>query len=232
MTAGLRRLRRERRDDRGITLAELLVTMTLLAIMSAIIVSFMSTISRSFTEDAAATDSTNVAASGMNELTRVIRSGTELRLTGGGTVNAPVFIAATGNDVTLYAYIDTNSATPAPVKVRFSIDSQRRLVETRWNATTTTTPWEFVAVATPSYSRIVARSIPVGSVPMFTYLDVLGHVLTPASGTFTTTELKTIAAVQIELTVQADGTDRANPVTIRNAVSLPNLGISRVGPPT
>ena len=41
MTAGLRRLRRERRDDRGITLAELLVTMTLLAIMSAIIVSFM-----------------------------------------------------------------------------------------------------------------------------------------------------------------------------------------------
>jgi hypothetical protein len=174
-----------------------------------------------------------VAATGMNELTRVVRSGTELRLVGGGTQNAPVFVSATENAMTLYAYIDTDSATPAPIRVRFSIDSDRRLVETRWDATTVESPWAFVAEASPSYTRVIARSIPVGADPLFTYFLKNGtELVVPPSGTFTEAQLRTIAAVRVQLTVQADITARAAPVVMRNTVSIPNLGISRVGPTT
>lgn len=224
------RLRRRLAGDQGIGLPELIVTMVLLAIVSTLILTLVTTVSRTFTRDRSATDSTNVAAIGMNELTRVIRGSTELRLTGGGSTNAPAFVSATPNELTVYAYIDADSASPAPVRVRFSIDSQRRLIETRWKASTTAAPWSFVATGSPTSSRPVARLIPTSAPALFTYLDANGNVLVPPGTGFTTEQLRKIAAVQITLTVQADLTDRAQPVTLQNAVGIPNLGISRVRP--
>lgn len=236
MTRRLREARTVRKEraassDGGYSLPELLVAIFLLSIVTAIMVSLLSSMSRSFTREEAATDSTNTASSGMNEMTRVIRSGTELRLSGGAAANVPVFSEATANAVTLYAFIDTNSANPRPMRVRFSIDAQRRLVETRWNATNTASPWAFAT--TPSSSRVIARQIPTGATAMFRYFTATGAELTPPSpGAFTETQRKSIAAVRIQLTVQADETGRAEPVELRNTVSIPNLGISRVGPTT
>lgn len=226
LTTAVRRIRsRASRRDQGYSLPELMVTMLLLSIVMAIMVTLVSSISRSFTRSEAADDSTNTAASGMNEMTRVIRSGTELRVSGGGASNVPVFVSATGNEVELYAFIDTNSASPRPLRVRFSIDAQRRLVETRWNATNTAAPWTFAG--TPSSSRVIARQIPTAAPSMFRFYDVAGVEMTPP---FTVTQRKAIAAVRIQLRVQADETGRAAPVDLLNTVSIPNLGISRVGP--
>lgn len=213
--------------DGGYSLPELLVTVLLLSIVTAVMVSLLTSMSRSFTRSEAAGDSTNTAANGMNEMTRVIRSGTELRINGGPSSNVPVFLTADTNVADLYAFIDTSSANPRPVRVRFSIDAQRRLVETRWNATNTASPWSFSTTA--SSSRVIARQIPVGSPSMFRYYTVSGAEITPP---FSEAQRKTIAAVRIQLTVQADETGRADPVAIRNTVSIPNLGISRVGPTT
>ena len=222
---------RQPSTDLGLGLPELIVSIMLLALLSALVLGLFTTVTRSTTRDRAATDSTNVASIGMDELTRVIRAGTEVGLTGGGATNAPVFITATQNELTLYAYIDTASTNAVPVKVRFSIDGSRRLIETRWRATTTSSPWSFVADSTPTSSRTVARSIPAGAGALFQYFDATGAGLpVPAAGVFTTAQLKSIAAVRVQLTVQADLTARALPVTMRNTVGIPNLGISRVGP--
>ncbi len=217
-----------RRDD-GVTLPELLVTVFLLSIVTTLIVSFMSSVSRTFSQDTAATDSINVATTGMNEMTRVIRSGTEVRLVG-ATVNSPVFITAKPNEVVLYAYIDTSSTKPQPLKVRFSIDSSRRIVETRWLATTVTGPWAFAS--TPDTTRTIARAVPTSAPAMFEYLDKDGNVLPLTASGLTAAQLKEVAAVTITLTIQADVTARAEPVTLRNSVGIPNLGISRIGPTT
>lgn len=219
------------RGDDGLGLPELIVSIMLLALLSALVLGLFTTVTRTTTRDRAATDSTNVASIGMDELTRVIRSGTELRLAGGGAADAPVFITATQNQLKLYAYIDTSSAAAVPVKIAFSIDAGGRLIETRWLATTTSSPWSFVADSAPSSSRTVARSIPAGAAPLFRYYDAAGAELAvPAVGGFTTAQLQAIAAVRVQLTVQADLTSRADPVTMRNTVGIPNLGISRVGP--
>lgn len=217
-------------DDRGLSLPELLVTMLLLSFLTAMIMGLVVSFSQTFTRDRAAADSTTVAAAGMKELTRVVRSGTELRLAGGGSTPSPVFLEAQPNSLTMYAYIDTAATSPRPVKVRFSIDAERRLVETRWVATATSAPWTFVPVGSPSQVRPIARLIPPGADPLFEYLDASNTVIPIPTGGFTTAQLRSIAAVRVTLTVQADVTERAGAVQIHNAVGIPNRGISRVRP--
>lgn len=230
MSALRRRLTVAARGERGLTLPELLVTMFLLSMITALMVGTISGFSRTFTRDRAASDSTMVANTAMRELTRVVRSGTELRLAGGGSSNAPVFIDARPNTLTMYAFVDASSASPRPIKVRFEIDAQRRLVETRWAATNASSPWTFAATGSPYSTRPVARFIPTTAAPLFTYLDKGGNPITPVSGALTAAQIKDVAAVQVTVTVQGDMTGRAAAVTVQNAVGIPNLGISRVRP--
>lgn len=216
-------------DDRGMSLPEVLVTMLLLSFLTALIMGLVVSFSQTFTRDRAAADSTTIAAAGMKELTRIVRAGTELRLAGAASTS-PVFVEAGRDTVTLYAYIDTGATSPRPMKVRFSIDGDRRLVETRWEATSSEAPWTFPAVGSPTQTRPIARGIPVGADPMFVYLDVDGEEMAIPSSGFTTDQLRSIAAVRVTLTVQADDTERVAPVQIQNAVGIPNRGISRVRP--
>ncbi|GIG35116.1 PilW family protein [Cellulomonas pakistanensis] len=222
-------LRRRPRGDAGVSLPELLVTMALLGLLTAIVMTLVATSSRSFTRDRAATESAMTASTGMNELTRVIRSGTTLRPTG-VSQDAPVFLDARANALTIYAYIDTSSSSPRPMQARFSIDGQRRVVETRWLATTSASPWSFQS--SPSSSRPIARSVPTGAPALFRYFDAEGDELVPpANGSnMSEADRRLVAAVQIHLTVQADGTGRADAVEMQNTVSIPNLGISRIRP--
>lgn len=225
-------VRRLRAAESGFSLIELLVTMFVLGLLSTVVVSFFVSMTTTFTRDSAATDSTNVAAIGMNEVTRVIRAGTEIPVQG-QTLNNPVFVTAKNEEVTLYAYLDTDSASPTPVKIRFAVDSGRELVETRWNSYVINgSYWAFNATA--ASSRDIARLIKpheTGESWLFTYYLADGTILpVPGSGTFTTAQLRSIAAVKVTMTVQADLTDRAAPVTIQNTVGIPNLGISRLVP--
>lgn len=230
MTALLRRARPAARGDAGLSLPELLVTMMLMSMITVLMVATISGFARSFTQDRSASDSTMVAAAGMKEVTRVVRSGTQLRLAGGGSANAPMFIDARPNTLTMYAFIDTNAASPRPIKVRFAIDAQRRLIETRWSVTNTAAPWTFPTMSSPSSSRPVARFIPTTAGPLFEYLDQNNVPMAVPAGGFSTTQIEQIAAVRVSLTVQADLTERAAPVTVQNAVGIPNRGISRVRP--
>jgi len=223
-------------DERGLGLPEFVVTMLLLGLVTTMVMTLVVTINRTFTRDRAATDSATVAAIGMNELTRVIRSGTEIKVQG-QTLTDPVFVSVKNEDVVLYAFLDTTSTNPKPIKVRFSINTNRELVETRWAATETTVSgtryWTFPAAAAPSSTRAVARRImpwTAGEKYLFTYLKADGSALSPIPASPTTIELRGIVAVQLTLKVQADSTARAEPVTLQNAVGIPNLGISRVGP--
>jgi type II secretory pathway pseudopilin PulG len=228
----MRFTRRLRGDSTGLGLSELVVTIFILGILSTIVVGLYVNVSRTFNEDSAATDSTNVAALGMNELTRVIRAGTEIPVQG-QTLNNPVFVAASNEDVTLYAYIDTGSAAPQPVKVRFYINGSRKLIETRWNSyTINTSYWAFnTTVDTTKTVASFIKTRAAGEKYIFTYYKADGtQLVVPGTGTFTTNELRSIAAVQVTMTVQADLVERANPVTLQNTVGIPNLGISRVGP--
>lgn len=244
MTCRRRSSRPRSGDDAGFGLPELIVSMALFAILGTLVLTLITTFSRTFTRERSAVDSTNVAAMGMNELTRVMRAGTEIRVSG-GTVNNPVFLDARAESLIMHAFLDTDSTTPRPLKVSFSIDGNRQLVESRWLAVPSSDPfWTFGAVGrVPDSQRPVARQIPVfdplvDEAPLFTYRTAevcatstpdCNVLVPPTGGTLSEADRRRIALVEIRLTVQADITARAEPVTIRNQVGLPNLGIDRVG---
>lgn len=224
-------------DDhaRGFTLVELMVTMVVLAVAMAMVAGIMVTTSRTFTKDRSATNSTNIAAAGMNELTRVIRAGTEIRVSGGGR-NTPVFETAENETMTLHAFIDADSLDPRPVKVRFSVNDRRELVETRYPAVAGSGPfWEFVPPEHPSVtSRVITRQITTaaaGEPALFSYYtadDPDAPLTVPSAGLDETTRRK-IVIVRVRLKVQSDATGRSVPVVIENQVGIPNLGVDRVG---
>lgn len=235
------RLPHLRSDESGLGLPELLVATLLLGILSVLVVSSFSSFTSTFTRTQLSTDSTNVAAVGMNEVSRVIRSGTEIEVLGSAN-NRPVFVSASREDAILYSYLDALSTSPAPIMARFSVHpTTRDLLEERWPATKVNGYWTFPSPAsTPASARVVARQIvvpAVGEAPLFTYLKTAGCAaaqptcdIVPASGdALDAAEIESIVAVQITMKVQADSLARAEPVTISNRVGIPNLGISRVG---
>lgn len=220
------------REERGLGLPELPVAILLVGILSTLVVTFYSSATRTFTTDRAATDSTMIAAVGMKELTRVIRSGTEIPVDG-ATLNKPVFISADSEKVVLHAYLDTDSESPQPVLVEFAVDPDSRdLIETRWTAQDAAGYWVFPNTE-PESQRPVARHIAEladSPAPLFSFLTADGTSVSVPMASSDIASLRSIVAVEVSLTVQSDPIQKASPVTLRNTVGIPNLGISRVGP--
>jgi prepilin-type N-terminal cleavage/methylation domain-containing protein len=230
--------------ERGVTLAEMLVTMMVLSLLMVMVVSLVTSVTRTFTRERSATDSTRNASVAMKEITRVIRSGTEIRVN--NQPNAPVFLSATSESVVLRSFLDTSSGAPKPIVARFEITTARDLVEKRWNANAASGPfWTFTNLpvapfqatptywTNPAYVRTIARGITttaVSGVSTFCYYAADGTEIVPSvAGSLTDAQLGLIAAVKVTVSVQADKTGRASAVTLENTVGIPNLGISRVG---
>lgn len=221
---------RSSRSDAGLTLLELLVAMGVSSILIALVATVFVTTSRVFTDQEGATDSARMASTAMNEVTRVVRAGTELPESG-KTANTPVFAYAGAEKIEMAAFIDAESSKdPAPVKVSFGRNSANELVETRWAADRyLKIYWKFRD--SPASARTIARSLlaPDKTRPLFRYFDKDGGALTPAAGaSLSEDQRRNIASVQITMQVQANGSGRTAPVAIQNMVGLPNLGVARV----
>ncbi|MBF9336139.1 type II secretion system protein [Microbacterium lacticum] len=221
---------RSSRSDAGLTLLELLVAMGVSSILIALVATVFVTTSRVFTDQEGATDSARMASTAMNEVTRVVRAGTELPESG-KTANTPVFAYAGAEKIEMAAFIDAESSKdPAPVKVSFGRNSANELVETRWAADRyLKIYWKFRD--SPASARTIARSLlaPDKTRPLFRYFDKDGAALTPAAGaSLSEDQRRNIASVQITMQVQANGSGRTAPVAIQNMVGLPNLGVARV----
>lgn len=219
------------------TLIELAVTIFVLGVLSTVVVGLFVNISTTLTRDRAAMDSTSIAAIGMNEVTKVIRAGTEIRVAG-VTLNDPVFATAKSEEMTINSYLaDSSTGVLAPVKVRLAINpSTRELTEIRWPSTKNAAGY-WIFSTTPGATRTIARAIPVVTLPLtagqkylFTYYDAAGLELVVPAGGLSESQRRAVAAVQVTVTVQADVTSRAKKVMLQNTVGMPNLGVSRVGP--
>lgn len=221
---------RNRHGDGGITALELIVAMGVSSILIALIVTMFVSVTRSFGDQSGSVDNSRLASSAMNEVTRILRAGTEIPVYG-STVNEPVFEYAGAERILMRSFIDsTSSSDPAPLRVQFSRNADNELVETRWDAFHDHgTYWKFRTTST--YARTVARSLlpPSATTPLFRYFDKNGTQLVPAANaTLTTAQIRNIASVQVTMQVQSDESGRVAPVTIQNMVGMPNLGVARV----
>ena len=219
-----------RSGDAGLTLIELIVAMGISSILIALITTMFVSTARSFGDQQGAVDNSRLASTAMNEVTRIVRAGTEIPVYGVAT-NEPVFEFAGSQKILLRSFIDAESSTdPAPLRVQFARNAANELVEKRWTAYHDHgTYWKFNTTST--YARTVARSLlpPSAATPLFRYYDKSGTELVPAANaSLTTAQIRNIASVQVTMQVQGDESGRVAPVTIQNMVGLPNLGVARV----
>jgi Tfp pilus assembly protein PilW len=224
-----------RRGDAGISLVELLVAMMLLGLIMAMVTGLFISVSKTVALGQAINDSSRVASNAANELSRVIRVGTTLSVSG-TTIASPAFLSAGRESVTFYSNVDVNMATSVavrsaqPTMVRFDLNSNRQLVESRWTATAAGRFWTFPATTTtPNSTRNLGGPLtaPTGAEsPLFTYFDettpVPVQIATPASGSMSGADLKRIASVRITIKVPSPNAS-GNPATFTNTIVLPNL---------
>ncbi|MGV8852776.1 MAG: prepilin-type N-terminal cleavage/methylation domain-containing protein [Rhodoglobus sp.] len=217
-----------RREESGVTLSELIVTIALMSMLLAMVMTIFVTFTKTFADERSATSNTAGATIAMNELTRVIRSGTE-NPAAATTLNDPVFSYAGTERVILQAYLDTDASSPKPVKVEFLITTDRTLIERRWNAQLLSTGY-FTFEPTMASERTVVRQISAGTIPIFRFFDAQNIELTPAAGaSLTLDQRRLVAAVKVSMTVQTDPSGRAKTASLENTVGIPNLGLSRIG---
>lgn len=212
--------------ERGISLIELLVTMLVLGILSAIVVSLFLSTTKSVALGASTHQNTSTASNVMNEVSRVIRSGTALPETGGTT--KPAFVAASTEKISMYSFVDADAVAPKPVLVELAIDSTtRQLTEKRWAARVNASGfWFFDSASVLISTRTLPGQIvgPGSSAsPVFTFLKADQTPLPFTAAALTTAQLAEVASVRVTLSVRDGGSGTSDPVMLTNTVGIPNL---------
>ena len=237
ITAIRTRFGASRRSDIGLSLTELLVSMGLSTLVLTMVVGFFVQITSATVKANDSRNTTAIASNIANELADVIRPATTLRVVG-STAPDPAIVSATDTSLTIYAYVDNTSNDVRPIRVNFSQDSQKRLVEKRWLATknATTGLWEFPAVtATPTSTRVFPGALidpstvpgagATETAPLFVYLDSASQVAAPSGTGLTLAQRNSIAAIRFTVRTRTDTSTTAKPVAIQNTVGMPNLGL-------
>lgn len=230
----LGRLRDLRRDERGITLAELIVAIGLLGIFATVVSALYTSSMQAMSIGRDVHGNSLQASNAMNEISRVIRAGTDNPVQN-QPLNNPAFEVAMADKVRLYAYINLSGSSELPVMIELSV-SNGSLIEKRWPATQNAAGyWLFpAATSTPASTRTIASyvvpSVAAGGTQLFTFVKTDNSTIpipTGPNGITDATALRSIAAVSIALTVRSSATDSSQQVTLQNVVGIPNLGLAR-----
>ncbi|NQW87892.1 MULTISPECIES: type II secretion system protein [unclassified Frigoribacterium] len=223
MTALRRLIARARRDD-GISLAELLVAIMVFGIVLTVVSTTFVSLTKATAQARFIDANTRVASNGLNDLSRTIRAARTIAQPGG--TEASAFTLATTESLTLTTAVNTaDSLTTVPRRVTYRLEADRTLSSSTVVATPLQTDfWQFTSPATKrALGGTVVTAASSGS-PLFTYLDFTGKTLTPdASGALTASQLPSIAAVTISLTIDRTSSMSSQAVTLQNTVSLSNL---------
>jgi prepilin-type N-terminal cleavage/methylation domain-containing protein len=217
-----------RRSEDGFTLAELLVAIMVLSILLAIVGGFFVSSVKVITATQAIAQGTGNASNVTNELTKVVRSGANQPVAGQPKANA-AFVVASSEALTMYSYVNSyasaGSTNVRPLIVQFSLNSSRRLVEKRWQPTSTAGTYFIfptstqLASTTPMLTRVIGAPLlatPTGGDPLFVYLDSSGSATT-------STDLCLIHAVRITVRTKGPTTTSRPAIVLVTTVTIPNL---------
>lgn len=210
------------KDEAGLSMSELIVSMAVFAVLLTVVAGLFVGVSRATALSRALDGSTRVASNALNELALVIRNGTTVPQSGNTTPRSAFSFAGT-EEVTIYSIVGVG-AVLSPVKVTFTVNAQRQLIETRSLPKDVGGYWVWPGVSAPT-KRNLSGSLVVSDVALFTYLNAAGGTISPSGGgSLTNEQLALVTAVRITIRVEADAGAPGRIIELKNTVGVPNLG--------
>lgn len=224
------RVRRAARDDRGVSLTELLVTMMVFGILAVIVSVVFNNTLRSVRFVSAKTSTTADTRIAMESMSRALR----VALTPPGQVSA--FVSVAPNSVTFYSSLARGAGQTADLPTRVTFDyvpATGCLRETQVLAVPTGVPATPLAWTGATSSKCLIRTY---TAPTFEYFDdarltqadgsAVVPLTIPAGGLTSATSpdpLKSIASVAVSLDVQDPSVTDVRGVQARDRVTLANI---------
>ncbi|MBX3097814.1 MAG: hypothetical protein M9882_08080 [Homoserinimonas sp.] len=218
------------RDEMGLTLTELLVSMLVLSIIMVIATGVFINTGRAAGIGNSVNTSTKAASLGLNELASAIRFAASNPVSG-QAIDDPALVVAKDDLLTVISYLDVDASSPQPVKIAFTIDAQGRLIEVRYDSYELSKGfWGFKT--TPASTQILTGALvepETGEAELFTYLNSDNEALTVPTSGLSLAQRQSVAAVKISIKLKSDDASAGSPVKFESIVGIPNLGINRTG---
>ena len=218
-------------DDRGVTLIEMLVVISILGTVLAIVTEGLIVSQRTLGDNASRLNGlsqTNVAVEAMTRVLRTAILPSQVQATCSGC-DVAAFIKGDTRYVEFYANVDNDGILPSsgttdygPRRVTYSVDAQGVLTETVQKPNVHAYNDFDYQYCTPGPScpvrkRVLARDVEDGT--LFTYYDRTGAIIaTPLQSAVS--RLKAVDS--IDLVIRVRPSDRVDSATVTARVTLPN----------
>jgi type II secretory pathway pseudopilin PulG len=222
-------LDRARTDQRGITLVELIVGMSLSLLVLTIAGSFLVASQKASVTASSISQNTRAASTAMNEMGRMLRAATDNPVPTGDDSQF-AFQYASATSIRFFAYVNLDSTLSQPVQVQLTLDPvTKRITETTWKGTAVSGNSSYFSfplalgatlTSTPTSKRTLVSSAVNGVA--FSFTDASNNVLGTLTSPVSVTDLPNIRSVSVTLTVGSSTTD-PNAVTLTNRASMPNI---------
>lgn len=223
--------RNEVGDDRGVSLIEMLVVVSILGTIMAMVSQGLVSAQRTMNQNSSRLDGLSQTNLAMEAMTRVLRTAilpSQVQATCAGC-DVAAFIEGDNRMVRFYANVDNDGILPSsgttdlgPRRVSYIISEAGELIETIQKPnlhSVTDFNYQYCTpgASCPIHTRILARDVTAGTV--FTYYDRSGVVIAPPLQS-AVSKLKAVDSIDLMISVQPN--DHVNSATVMARVTLPN----------
>lgn len=232
MASALRALRRMRRDERGISMAELLVASSVSVLILATLGGFFVATIKGSASNANADTNLRQATNSINAMSRYLRAATT-RAVPSSLVPDAAIVRATPTDLTFYAYINliddadiAKRTAEKPVLARYYIDPSSRQLVQQLSACSADANGYYSCPAVTSTTRLggpIASPTSDG-ITLFTYDNADGGDLTPVNGQLSDADRASVRFVTVNLELGSATAGAGSNAHLQNTVGLLNLG--------
>jgi prepilin-type N-terminal cleavage/methylation domain-containing protein len=213
-----------RRDDRGLTLVELGVTMMIMGVIAAAATALYVGTLRTATGTQSRLEEINDGRIAVSAMSRALRTAIlPSQLYDTSSTETAAFIEATPWSMRFYANINNPDNSIGPSRVTYTVTAAGELVETMQRPNQPVIDNRYIYCdptlpGCPVSRKILARGVDPAA-PIFTYYDPLGASLT--GSTLTQEQMESIDSVDLTLTVQQRGSGGGGSTYV-NRIALPN----------
>ena len=233
--------RPRRRDDAGMSLTELLVTMMIMSVVviaaTSLAIGFARTNAANVTRQDQI-DTARMTSESMSKLIRAAVKPSQLTTSCAGCV-ADAFIKAEPFVVQFYANINNPGNSVGPSRVTYTVASTGpqagELVENVQRPDSnipTGSGYQYCDATAPGATadckarlatRVVARDVVTAEGPLLKYYDEAGLLMTPpVGGSLSASELERVLSIELSVRIQADAAYQAGSTTYIQRIMLPN----------